>query len=332
MSAVFLCTKKWYTSHTMPVNHSPLLPRIAIIGVGAVGATTAYALTLKNLASEILLIDANDEKEKGEVMDMTDCLSMVETGHIISADYRDAKTADIIVITAGCAQKPGETRLDLINKNASILSCIFGEIGELRPSTIILVVANPVDILTMLAQELSGLPHSQVFGSGTTLDTARLKSHIAHEYGVSPQSVHGFVLGEHGDTEFVAWSSVTIGGVPITKLPKFNKKRAEQIAEDVKKKAYEIIQRKGATFYGIGLVIADILESVIFDQKRILPVTARLDKWNSVSNVCLGAPAIVGRSGIERHWPLPLSSSEKRALTNSANVLTSYLKQVSKQK
>ena len=209
--------------------------KIAIIGAGAVGATTAYTATLKNLAAEILLIDVNETKEEGEVMDIADGLCLVETGCVKDASFKDARDADILVITAGAPQKPGETRLDLVKKNTEIQKSIFKQIGKLKSTAIIIMVANPVDILALVAQKISGLPRQQVFGSGTTLDTMRFRVALAKKLGVSPQSVHGYVLGEHGDSEFVAWSTVTVGGVPANKIKNLSAKDKQEIEKKVKK-------------------------------------------------------------------------------------------------
>ncbi|MBI5728438.1 MAG: L-lactate dehydrogenase [Candidatus Magasanikbacteria bacterium] len=298
---------------------------IAIIGAGAVGAATAYALTIKNLAAEIILIDVNEEKERGEVMDIGDTLSLVETGRIRAGKFPDARRADIIVLTAGAAQKPGEARFDLVHKNVEITGSIFRNIGRLRPGAIVLAVANPVDIITAVAQKLSGLPASQVFGSGTTLDTARLKYAVGQHFGVSPQNVHGYVLGEHGDSEFVGWSTVAIGGTPIKKQAGMSPQIARDIEARVKREAYEIIARKGATYFGIALVVTNIIEAVVYDQHLILPVSSRLNDWNGVADVCLGAPAIVGRRGVEGLWPVSLTAAERTKLKKSAQILRGYL-------
>ncbi len=300
-------------------------PKIAIIGAGAVGSTAAFASTIKNVASEIILIDINEDKEAGEVMDITDGLCFVETGCVKGADFKDARNADILVITAGAPQKKGETRLDLVEKNKHILRSIFKSIGKVKRTAIILVVANPVDVLTYEAQKISKLPHGQVFGSGTTLDTARLRSHLSSHFHVSPQDVQGFVLGEHGDSEFVAWSTVSIGGIPVLKSKKFSKTLANKIEKKVRKEAYEIINRKGATFYGIGLVITDILEAILYNQHKIMPVTTYMKSWNGISGVCLGAPAVIGRMGVEKHWELQLTTQEKKKLKKSADIIKSYL-------
>lgn len=298
--------------------------KVAIIGAGAVGATSAYATAIKNIASEIVLIDINEKKEKGEVMDICDAMSFVETGLVTDGDFKDARDADVIVITAGAPQKPGETRLDLVDKNKKILTSIFKQIGRLKKTTVVVLVANPVDILTHLAQKITKLPKSQVFGSGTGLDTARLRTTLAKKFKVSSQNIDGYVMGEHGDSEFVAWSTVSIGGVPANKL-KLSAKEKNSIEKQVREKAYKIINCKGATFYGIGAVVSDILEAILYDQHKIMPVSARLSKWNGVSNVCMGVPAVIGRKGVEKIWPVNLPTDEKRKLLYSAKELQKYL-------
>ncbi len=298
--------------------------KIAIIGAGAVGATTAYTLMLKNLAAEIMLIDVNEEKEEGEVMDIDDILSYVETGAIKGGDFKDAANADIIVLTAGAAQKPGETRLDLVNKNKAICQSIFKSIGKIKPTAIILVVANPVDIITCLVQKISGLDVSHVFGTGTSLDTARLRTEVGKALGVSAQNVDGYVLGEHGDTEFDAFSTVSVGGILIKDL-KLPKAKLSEIEDKVKNAAYEIINRKGATFYGIAMTVADIVEAILFNQHRIIPLSVYLDDWNGISGVCLSAPAVLGRQGVEKVWPVKLNYLEKRRLQKSAKAIKKFL-------
>jgi len=302
--------------------------KIAIIGAGAVGATSAYVATLKNLASEIILIDVNESKEAGEVMDIDDGLCFVGTGCIKGADFEDARDADIIVITAGLAQKPDETRLDLVKKNSIILKSILKSIGKLKPTAILLLITNPVDILTYLAQEWSGLPKNQVFGSGTGLDTARLRTDLGYLLEVSPKNIDGYVMGEHGDSGFVAWSTVTIGGIPVNNIKTANKKILAKLETKIKKEAYEIINRKGATFYGISLVVSDIIEAILLNQHRIMPITSRITNYNGINNICIGAPAVIGRKGVEKIWPVQLNTEEKKKLKKSANILKGYLKEV----
>jgi L-lactate dehydrogenase len=307
------------------ISNSLAMSKIAVIGAGAVGSTIAYTATIQNLASKIILIDRDEAKEEGQVMDIADGLCFVETSCVKGANFRDARDADVIVITAGAPQNKDETRLDLVEKNKEILKSIFRGIGRLKKSAVIMIISNPVDILTRLAQKISGLPVGQVFGSGTTLDTARLKTKLAHHFKINPHNVHGLVIGEHGDSEFVAWSGVTIGGVPIKKIKGFNEKLSKQIETRVRREAYEIINRKGATYFGIALVATDIIHAVLYDQQKIIPVSHRLNKWNGISGVCLGAPAIVGRSGVEKSWPLKLTTAEKAKMQKSAKKIKQYL-------
>ncbi len=306
------------------MNDEKLRRKIAIIGAGAVGSTTAYSLMIKNLAAEIILIDVNKDKEQGEVLDMSDALCFADTGCVKAGSYTDVKSADIIILTAGVAQKPGETRLDLVSKNKAIVSSIFKEIGEIKQNAIIIVVSNPVDIITYQVQEISGLPKNQVFGTGTSLDSARLRFNLAKHFNVDAKQVDGFVFGEHGDSEFVAWSTVNIAGKKIAES--LNEQEMEKISEEIKNEAYEIIKEKGATYYGIAMTILDIVEAIIFDQNKILPVSYRLSDWNGVSDICLGATAIVGSGGIVKAWPIELTEAEKIKFQASAEKIREYLK------
>ncbi|OGH64841.1 MAG: L-lactate dehydrogenase [Candidatus Magasanikbacteria bacterium RIFCSPHIGHO2_01_FULL_41_23] len=305
-------------------NKKPLATKIAIIGAGSVGSTIAYVATLKNLAAEISLIDINVKKEEGEVMDIADGMCFVETGCVKGTDFASARDADIIVYTAGAPQAPGETRLDLATKNRNILKSVFKKIARFKNTAIVIIVANPVDALTAEAIRLTQLPRGRVFGTGTALDTARLRTELSHLFKISAQNVHGFVLGEHGNSEFVAWSSVTIGGIPTAKLKLLTAHARTEIETRVRQEAYEIISRKNATFYGIGLITADIIEAVLFDQKKILPISILVENWNDVDNIVLGVPAILGRAGVEKIWPLILSKQEQKKLTASAAMLKKY--------
>ncbi|MFA5095271.1 MAG: L-lactate dehydrogenase [Candidatus Paceibacterota bacterium] len=300
-----------------------LKQKITIIGAGAVGSTVAYTLMVKNLGSEISLVDINSEKVKGEVLDIGDGLSFSETENVKVGSLKEAADADIIILTAGVAQKPGETRLDLVAKNKNIVSSIFKEIGQIKSSTVIVVVSNPVDIITYLAQEISGLPKGQVFGTGTGLDTARLHLNLARHFDTDSNQIEGFVLGEHGDSEFIAWSTVSIGGKMAKDM--LTEEERNNIEEMVKKEAYEIINRKGATYYGIAMVVADIVEAILFNQNKILPASHRLDEGNGISGVCLGIPAVVGSAGIIKSWPIELTAEEKEKLKKSAEVIKQYL-------
>lgn len=313
-------------SEELKVKHKRIADtKIAIIGAGAVGATIAYTLVVKTLAAEVLLVDINDKKRDGEIMDLDDGQCFSETGSVRSAEYKEAADADIIILTAGVAQKPGETRLDLVNKNKEITKSIFKSIGKIKSTAIIVVVANPVDIITYLAQELSGLPLNQVFGTGTALDTSRLRTELAHLLGVYAQNVGGYMLGEHGDTEFAAWSTVTVGGISLKEL-KISATELGKVEKRVKTAAYEIINKKGATYYGIAMSVVNILEAIVYDQHKIVPLSPRLNIWNGISGICLGAPAVLGRNGIEKVWPVELTVEEKKKLKVSGDTVREYLK------
>lgn len=298
--------------------------KISIIGAGSVGSTIAYTLMVKNLASEILLVDINNEKERGEIWDISDGLSFSEVGNIKNADYKDVKDSDIIVLTAGLAQKPKETRLDLVKKNKEIVTSIFSQIGDINKNCIIIIVSNPVDIITNLVQKISNLPPNQVFGTGTSLDTARLKSNLAKKFNISSHQIEGFVLGEHGDSGFIAWSTVNIEGRPANKL--LTEEEKNNIEYMIKNEAYQIINSKGATFYGIAMVTIDIIEAIIFNQNKILPISCSISEiTNQAENVCLGNPNIIGKTGIIKCWTIDLTEEEKEKLLNSAKKIKEYI-------
>jgi L-lactate dehydrogenase len=245
--------------------------RIAVVGTGMVGSSFAYAAMIKGLAAEIVLIDASEEREAGEVMDLSHGLIGTKTGSVRGGNFKDCCNVDVIVITAGAAQKPGETRLDLVGKNIKILKSIIRKMGKLRSDTVVILVSNPVDILTYVAKKTIKLPESQIFGSGTSLDTSRLRYNVSQMFGVNLHNVHGYVMGEHGDSEFVAWSTANISSTPMSKL--LTKKQMKDIQTKTMRAAYEIIQRKRATYYGIGLVICELVEAVLKDSKKIVPVS-----------------------------------------------------------
>lgn len=300
--------------------------KIAIIGAGMVGATTAYTLAIKNIASEIVLIDVNEAKEEGEVMDINDVLSLTETGEIKGGDYKDAADADVIIITAGLPQKTGDqSRLELVSKNREIMKSIFQQVGQIKPSAVIIVVSNPVDVMTYIVQELSGLPHNQVFGTGTSLDTARLKTEISLVLKVNAQSVDGFILGEHGESEFAAWSTVNVAGAPIREKIS-DQAVLDEVEKKVREEAKNIIDRKDATYYGIAAVVIDIVEAVLHDQNKVMPISARVKDWNGVSDICIGVPTVICREGVKSIWPLELNSEEKEKFQKSAGVIKEYLK------
>lgn len=301
--------------------------RIAVVGTGMVGSSFAYAAMIKGLAAELILIDASDQREEGEVMDLSHGLIGTETGEVRGGDFTDCQDVDVVIITAGAAQKPGETRLDLVNKNIKILKDIIKKMGKLRPDTVVIMVSNPVDILTYVARETIKLPHkNQIFGTGTSLDTSRLRYNLSETLKVNLHNVHGYVLGEHGDSEFVAWSLANVSNVPVKKL--LSASQMKEIEEKTKRAAYEIIQRKQATYYGIGVVLAEIVEAVLHDKKLILPISTVPGAAYGIHDISLGVPAVIGRSGVEKVWPVALSLGEKVKLKKSAALLKGILKGV----
>ncbi|MBI2655101.1 L-lactate dehydrogenase [Candidatus Woesearchaeota archaeon] len=300
--------------------------KIAIIGAGFVGSTSAYACLIDGAASEIALIDVNREKAEGEAMDLQHGLPFKPNVKVtFGNDYSLCKDAEIVVICAGAHQKPGETRLDLVNKNATIFRQMIPGITKHNKDCIFLVVSNPLDVLTYLTLKYSKFPKNRVFGSGTILDTARFRYLLSQHFGVSPNSVHAYILGEHGDSSFPVWSSANIAGVNLTHFKKYSKKAMDRLYQKTRSAAYEVIARKGATYYAIGLGVAKIVRAVLSDQNEVLALSSYLNNYYGISNVCLSVPAVVNRSGIKEHIALPLNSLEKKQLRKSANVINGII-------
>ena len=280
--------------------------------------------------AEMVLLDANHQKAEGEAEDIVHGIPFGRPMQIYAGDYDDIADAAIIVITAGANQKPDETRLDLVHKNIAIFQSIIPEITKRDFEGILLIVANPVDILTYTAQKLSGYPEKRVIGSGTVLDSARLKYHLGQHLGVDSRSVHAFIVGEHGDSEIAAWSSANISGIPLDNFCEmrghYNHMEAtERIAAEVKQSAYEIISKKGATYYGIAMSVKRICEAIIRDEKSILPISTMLHGEYGISDVVLSLPCIVGRDGYETKVPIDLDQEEVSKLHESANTLKEVL-------
>lgn len=306
--------------------------KIAIIGCGFVGSACAFALMQSGLFSEMVLIDSNEERAEGEALDISHGLPFSKPMQIYSGTYDDITDAGIIAITAGAGQKPGESRLELVHKNVEIFKSIIPEISKRNYKGILLIVSNPVDIMTYTALKLSGLPSNQVFGSGTVLDTARLKYLLGEHLGVDARSVHAFILGEHGDSEIAAFSSANVSGIELKEFCDFacktdkHDEAMKEIAEDVKLSAYEIIKKKGATYYGIAMSVRRICEAIILDQKSILPISCLQNGKNGIENVVLSMPMIVGKHGAERSVEISLSEEERRAIKSSADMLKGIIK------
>ena len=279
--------------------------KVAVIGCGFVGSSSAFALMQSGLFSEMVLIDADTKRAEGEAMDISHGISFARPMQIYAGNYDDITDAAIIVITAGANQKPDETRLDLIKKNAAIMKSIVGEIKKRDFGGILLIVSNPVDILTLIALKESGYPSNRVIGSGTVLDTGRFKYLLGEHLDVDSRSVHAFIIGEHGDSELAAWSNARIGGLKVNDFCElrghFNHEQSmKKIFEDVRNSAYEIIERKHATYYGIAMAVKRICEAIVRNEKSILPVSSLMTGEYGLNDVVLSIPAVVGETGVQK--------------------------------
>lgn len=305
--------------------------KIILIGDGAVGSSYAFALVTQNIGRELGIIDMNVAKTEGDAFDLSDALAFTSPKHIYAATYADCKDADLIVLTAGAAQKPGETRLDLISKNLKIFKSIIDQVMATGFDGIFLVATNPVDILTYATWKFSGLPASRVIGSGTSLDSARFRQEIARKVNVDARNVHAYILGEHGDTEFPVWSHANIGGLQLYEWIKQNDETVDEdelleVFYSVRDAAYRIIEKKGATFYGIAVSLARITKAIFNDENAILPLSVYLDGEYGQHDVFIGVPAVINRDGIKKAIEIPLTDVEKGNLQHSADTLRKVIK------
>jgi len=301
-------------------------PKVAVVGVGFVGSTFAYALMARGLASEIILIDVDKKRAEGEAMDLNHGLSFVPPARIWAGDYADCKNADIIVISAGAAQKPDEKRLELVQRNFEVFKEIIPRITKYNQNGIFLIATNPVDIMTYATLKLSGFPASRVIGSGTILDTSRLRYVLGEHLDIDPRNVHAYIIGEHGDSEVPVWSLANVAGTPLKEFcaerkTKCDSKLLNNLFERVKNAGYEIIERKGRTYYAIGLGLTRIVESILRDENAILTVSSLLVDYYGVNDICLSVPSIVNRGGIESVLKLPLNKAELKGFQKSASIL-----------
>ena len=300
--------------------------KAAIIGCGFVGSASAFSLMQSGLFSELVLIDANREKAEGEALDIAHGIPFARQMKIYAGDYDDIMDSAVIIVTAGANQKPEETRLDLVHKNVEIFKSIIPEIAKRDYQGILLIVANPVDILTYTALKLSGMPENRVIGSGTVLDTARLKYRLGEHLCVDSRSVHAFIIGEHGDSEIAVFSSANVSGIPLNRFCEMrghfeHEAATRRIAEEVKNSAYEIIAKKHATYYGIAMSVKRICEAIVRDEKSILPISSMMHGEYGISDVALSMPAIVGKDGVETRVPISISEEEEAKLKESADTL-----------
>lgn len=307
--------------------------KAAVIGCGFVGASIAFSLIQRGLFSELVLIDRNQEKAEGEAMDLSHGLPYIAAMDVYAGGYDDLSDCALIVITAGANQKPGQTRLELIGQNVEILNSIIPQITARPFEGILLIVSNPVDVLTYAAFRISGYPAHRVMGSGTVLDSARLRYLLGEHLNVDSRSIHAVIVGEHGDSELAVWSGANVSGVPLDDFCAMrgrcdHESARERIYEDVRDSAYEIIKRKGATYYGIAMAVARIAECVMKDERAILPVSVVLGGQYGLRDLALSIPSIVGRRGVEQILEIPLADGERDALHSSAAQLRNVINEL----
>ena len=302
--------------------------KITVVGAGFVGASVTYTLAMRNLAHQIVLIDINKEKAEGEAVDISHCAPIFGSIDLKSGDYSDVKDSDIIIITAGVGRKPGETRMDLANKNVNIMKSIVDEIMKYYNGGIFVIVSNPVDVMTAMVTKWTGLPANKVIGSGTSLDSIRLQQTLYPMYDVDVKDIDAYMIGEHGETQFPFWSKANIGNVPITEYPKkdgtfLTEEEMAEIAQSVKASGSYIIKNKGATYFGVASATSEIANAILNSTKQILPVSMLKDDVYGFKNVAVSMPRIVSGEGIVGEIPVKLSAKEEELMKKSAeNVYT----------
>jgi L-lactate dehydrogenase len=302
------------------------ISKVVVVGVGRVGSTTAYTMMTNGTAAEIVLIDADRERAVGEAMDISHGLPFGGPVRIEAGDYPDCEGAEVVIIAAGVAQKPGETRIDLVRNNIEVLKQIIPQITAYNQECILLMVTNPVDILTYAMWKISGFPAERCIGSGTSLDTARFRYNLGKYFEVSPRSVHAYIIGEHGDTEVPVWSLANIAGMRLGDFCQatglcHDERDLRILFENVRDAAYHIIQRKGATHYAIGAAVDAIVEMILHDQRTVVTVSSLMDGQYGIRDICLSLPTVVGRGGVVRVLELNLSDAEVEGFCKSADAL-----------
>lgn len=311
------------------MSNTPNHQKVVLVGDGAVGSSFAFAMAQQGIAEEFVVVDVIKERTQGDALDLEDATPFTSPKKIYSGEYSDCKDADLVVITAGAPQKPGETRLDLVNKNLKILSTIVKPIVDSGFNGIFLVAANPVDILTYATWKFSGFPKEKVIGSGISLDTARLRVALGKKFNVSSASVDAYILGEHGDSEFAGYSAATIGTKPLLEIAKEEGVSTDDLAkieDEVRNKAYEIINKKGATFYGVATAMTRISKAILRDENAVLPVSAYMDgQYDGLKDIYIGTPAVINGSGLARVIESPLNADEKQKMAASAKTLKKVL-------
>jgi L-lactate dehydrogenase len=300
--------------------------KVAIIGCGRVGMSTAFALIHQRITNELLLISRSKAKAEGEKLDLEHGLSFLQHIKISASDnYEDLINTDVVVFTAGDSQKPGETRLDLVEKNKQIIRESIPKILKYAPNAMIIIVSNPVDILTYEAYKVAGVPKGRIFGSGTTLDTSRFRFHLSEYLKINPKSIHAYILGEHGDSSFPAIRGAIAGGQSLLSIPGMNEEKALGAYKKTRDAAYSIIKAKGATYYAIATATTELVKTILNDTKKIYPVSIPLHNFYGHSGVSLSVPCVIGRNGVEQTIEIKLSWEEKKLLDRSVNILKKYL-------
>ncbi|WP_225366023.1 L-lactate dehydrogenase [Levilactobacillus bambusae] len=298
--------------------------KVVLVGDGAVGSSYAFAMMQQGIAEEFVIVDVVKDKIEGDALDLEDAEAFTAPKNVYAGTYADAKDADVVVITAGAPQKPGETRLDLVNKNLNILSTIVPPIVDAGFDGIFLVAANPVDVLTYGTWKMSGFPKNKVIGSGTSLDTARLRVALGKEFKIDPRDVNAYIMGEHGDSEFAAFDEANVAGKPVRDIAAdlgINADDLDKVEDDVRNKAYEIINKKGATYYGVATSLMRITKAILRDENAVLPISASLDGEYGLNDIFIGTPAVVNANGLAKVVELPLSASEMDKMKKSADTL-----------
>jgi L-lactate dehydrogenase len=312
------------------------MSKIGIVGTGFVGATAGYAIVMRGIGSELALVDINQARARAEADDILHAVPFAHPMRVTAGDYPELVGSKMVIITAGVNQKPGESRLQLLERNAAIFKSVVPEVLKYAPEAILVVASNPVDIMTHLTARFAaeqGVPANRVIGSGTTLDTARFRSLLSNCLGVAANNIHGYVIGEHGDSEVLAWSLITIGVIPLddfcrTQNIELDDATRQDIDRKVRQAAYSIIEGKGATYYGIGSALARIAEAILDDQRAVLTVCSPMHQIVDVSDVTLALPHIVGAEGIRGTLPLPLNEVEEADLQRSANIIKAAIDEI----
>ncbi len=302
--------------------------KVVVIGTGAVGASAAYAMMIEGIPSELVLIDANHDKCQGEAADLEHGLSFVPQIKVGAGTYADCKDADVVVISAGAAQKPGQTRLELAGINSKIIADIVNRIKQHTSRAIILMVTNPLDVLTFAALKTSGYPANQVFGTGTTLDSSRFRYFLAEEFGVAADSMGAYLIGEHGDSSVPVYSHCNVMGEPLSKLPGYTQEKVEKAYQKARDAAAYLINKKGFTCYGIGLAVSRIVRAILYDENHTFAVSVYLNGQHGIKDICLSLPAVVGRTGIKNIVDIKLTSREQELLEKSAKIIRGTIQQV----